>query len=149
AVPHGLEDEASALHRAAAAMLAELAAQSPDPRVIRIALTMTKGGWPWGPAVLAALGIGEAGDRGTGLDVWSKLPEWQDYAPPPPPGSEPVEPAEARRRLAKLLGESAEARPQQADYASAVAAAFAPRLAEGEPQFVLAEAGTGVGKTLG
>ena len=53
------------------------------------------------------------------LDVWQKLPEWQDYAPPPPPGSEPVEPAEARRRLAELLGEGAEARPQQADYASA------------------------------
>jgi ATP-dependent DNA helicase DinG len=60
-----------------------------------------------------------------------------------------VEPAEARKRLAELLGEGAEARPQQADYASAVASAFAPRLAEGEPQFVLAEAGTGVGKTLG
>src|SRR5439155_17846192 len=50
---------------------------------------------------------------------------------------------------AELLGEGAEARPQQADYASAAAAAFAPRVAEGEPQFVLAEAGTGVGKTLG
>src|SRR5436190_996735 len=54
-----------------------------------------------------------------------------------------------RALLAELLGEGAEARPQQADYASAAAAAFAPRVAEGEPQFVLAEAGTGVGKTLG
>ena len=110
---------------------------------------MARGNWPWGPAVIAALGLEAAGGHGSGLDVWQKLPEWQDYAPPPPPGSEPVEPAEARRRLAELLGEGAEARPQQADYASAVAAAFAPRLREGEPQFVLAEAGTGVGKTLG
>jgi Rad3-related DNA helicases len=99
--------------------------------------------------VIAALGLEAAGGHGSGLDVWQKLPEWQDYAPPPPPGSEPVEPAEARRRLAELLGEGAEARPQQADYASAIASAFAPRLREGEPQFVLAEAGTGVGKTLG
>ena len=48
-----------------------------------------------------------------------------------------------------LLGPNAEARPQQADYASAVSAAFAPRESEGEPNVVLAEAGTGVGKTLG
>jgi ATP-dependent DNA helicase DinG len=148
-LPRGLEDEVGALHQAMRALLAELAAATPDPRIGRIAWTMAKGGWPWGPAVIAALGLEAAGERGTGLDVWQKLPDWQDYAPPPPPGSEPVEPGEARRRLAQLLGEGAEARPQQADYASAVAAAFAPRATEGEPQFVLAEAGTGVGKTLG
>ncbi len=147
--PRSLEDEAVALHQAAAALLAELQAASPDPRLGRIAWTMARGKWPWGPAVIAALGLETAGGHGSGLDVWQKLPEWQDYAAPPPPASNPVEPAEARRRLADLLGSGAEERPQQADYASAVAAAFAPRLREGEPQFVLAEAGTGVGKTLG
>jgi ATP-dependent DNA helicase DinG len=147
--PRGLEDEALALHRAGGALLSELQATTPDPRLARIAWTMARGHWPWGPAVIAALGLESAGGHGSGLDVWQKLPEWQDYAPPPPPGSVPVEPSEARRRLAALLGEEAEARPQQADYASAVAAAFAPRLREGEPQFVLAEAGTGVGKTIG
>ena len=86
-----------------------------------------RAGWAWGPAVLGTLGLArKPATSGSGLDVWAKLPEWQDYAPPPPPGSEPVEPAEARKRLAELLGEGAEARPQQADYASAVAAAFAP-----------------------
>ena len=52
-------------------------------------------------------------------------------------------------RLAAILGEAAEQRPQQADYASAAAAAFAPREASGAPHLVLAEAGTGTGKTLG
>src|SRR5690606_30259107 len=56
---------------------------------------------------------------------------------------------EARARLAELLGGSAEARPSQADYASAASAAFAPREEEDAPALVLAEAGTGVGKTLG
>ena len=148
-LPRGLEDEVVTLHRVAEGLLAELQATTPDPRLSRIAWTMARGNWPWGPAVIAALGLEAAGGHGSGLDVWQKLPEWQDYAPPPPPGSEPVEPGEARRRLAELLAEGSEARPQQADYASAVAAAFAPRLREGEPQFVLAEAGTGVGKTLG
>ena len=148
-LPRSLEDEVVTLHRVAEGLLAELQATTADPRLSRIAWTMARGNWPWGPAVIAALGLEAAGGHGSGLDVWQKLPEWQDYAPPPPPGSEPVEPAEARRRLAELLGEGAEARPQQADYASAIASAFAPRLREGEPQFVLAEAGTGVGKTLG
>src|SRR6185312_11134270 len=43
----------------------------------------------------------------------------------------------------------AEQRPGQSDYAGAVAAAFAPRETSGNPHVVLAEAGTGTGKTLG
>ncbi len=48
-----------------------------------------------------------------------------------------------------MLGADAEARPEQADYAAAAAAAFAPRERPDAPRAVLAEAGTGVGKTLG
>jgi ATP-dependent DNA helicase DinG len=77
------------------------------------------------------------------------LPGWSEQAPPPPPGQAPVGAAEARARLAQMLGSEAEARPQQADYASAASQAFDPRQAPGEPNLVLAEAGTGVGKTLG
>ena len=57
--------------------------------------------------------------------------------------------AEARSRLADMLGPDAEQRPGQADYAGAAAAAFAPRETRGDPHLVLAEAGTGTGKTLG
>ncbi len=80
---------------------------------------------------------------------WRRLGEWAEQAPEPSPGNIPVEESEARRRLAQLLGAGAEARPQQADYAPAVSAAFRPRERDGEPAMVLAEAGTGVGKTLG
>ena len=118
-----------------------------------VAWAMARGGWAWGPAVLGALG--EDPETATtrapaaGLDVWRRLPEWSEHAPPPPPGTVPVEPEEARRRLAQLLDQDAEPRPSQSDYASAAAAAFRPRDAAGAPHFVLAEAGTGVGKTLG
>ena len=81
--------------------------------------------------------------------MWEDLPEWQDQAPEPAPSDLAVEPAETRRRLADLLGPEAEQRPQQADYAEALVPAFAPRPAEDAPNVVLAEAGTGVGKTLG
>lgn len=118
-----------------------------------VAWAMTRGGWPWGPSVLAAWG--EQGEMPhshrvlSGMRVWEHLPEFSEHAPESPPGTAPVDPAEARTRLGQLLGTSAEDRPQQADFASACSAAFAPRHVEGEPHVVLAEAGTGVGKTLG
>ena len=84
------------------------------------------------------------------LRVWKRLPEWEDAAPPPPPRSLPV----ARGRGARAAGRDARAAtpssgPGQADYAGAAAAAFAPRDGRGDPHLVLAEAGTGTGKTLG
>jgi len=149
-----LEDAAAALPRLAEALLGTLAAPLRDDRSdpVAVAWAMGKGGWPWGPAVLAALGRphgpeDRAGSRA--FQVWHRLPEWQAEAPPPPPAGHPVEPAEARRRLADMLGDGAEPRPQQSDYASAVSAAFAPRPDPDSPTLVLAEAGTGVGKTLG
>src|SRR5262249_4900008 len=76
-------------------------------------------------------------------------PEWDDEAPEVPPGDKPVNPTEARWRLRSLLGPDAEARPAQGAYAEAAAGAFQPRDRIGEPNLVLAEAGTGIGKTLG
>jgi len=105
--------------------------------------------WPWADSILAALGQPGARASRDALKVWRALPEWEEAAPPPPPASLPVSPAEARTRLAEILGEGAEQRPSQADFASAASLAFAAREAPGEPQLVLAEAGTGTGKTLG
>ena len=146
---HGAGDEALSLLRSAAALLSELASGAADAEARAVALAMESGGWSWGGAVLAALGDSAGGATPAGLAVWRKLPEWAEQAPPPPPGNVPVEESEARQRLAAVLGAGAEARPQQADYAAAVSAAFRPRAVADEPQLVLAEAGTGVGKTLG
>ena len=68
-------------------------------------------------------------------------------APLPPAGSLPVSVAEAQARLAELAGADAEARPGQVAFAGLASAAFAPRERAGEPHVVLAEAGTGIGKT--
>jgi ATP-dependent DNA helicase DinG len=134
------------LTTAARALLQELAADA-EPNTRAIAAAAERGGWGWGAAVLAALPASTS--RSAGLRTWLDLDEWQEGAPPPPPGALPVSGAEARTRLASLLGDDAEPRPQQADYAEAVAAAFAAREAPDHPRAVLAEAGTGVGKTLG
>ncbi len=146
------EEQAAEFPRYAHTLLAELN-PAEDPEALPIARTMTRGGWLWGPMVLAALGDEPQAftqHRSTqALEPWRKLAEWSEHAPEPPAAHWPVEPVEARARLVKLLGMDAEPRPQQADYASAVSQAFIPRAEEGVPRVVLAEAGTGVGKTLG
>lgn len=142
--PSNLIDEAMALKDAATVLLAELRADR-DREAAAIASRMT--GWAWGSYVAVALGDVEPGTRG--FAVWRALPEIPEGGPEEPPTHHPVLPEEARRQLASIVGDRAEARPSQADYASAVAMAFQPRDVPGEPRVVLAEAGTGVGKTLG
>jgi ATP-dependent DNA helicase DinG len=154
--PGNHEQEATCLLAAARDLLAGLtrdmatmtAARRADVR--GLAWILARSGWPWATPVLAALGAAHDQGRGAAAwQVWDRLAEWSDHAPEPPPGSQPVEPAEARARLAEMLGEGAEQRPAQADFASAAALAFMPRQVAGAPNVVLAEAGTGTGKTLG
>jgi len=119
-----------------------------------IARALQRAGWLWAPFVLAALDTTGWPDNSdarvtSALAVWREVPEWGETAPEPPPGNEPVSEEEARNRLALLLGGDAESREGQRDYAAATAAAFAPRPAADSPNIVLAEAGTGTGKTLG
>ncbi|BBK30050.1 ATP-dependent DNA helicase DinG [Stella humosa] len=141
---------AELLPRLAERLLADLAEEG-DADARAIARAMARGGWIWAPAVLAAFGETVDPQRATtaGLEVWRGLGEWSEHAPEPPSGSLPVAADEAEARLAELLGPGAERRPQQVEYAAAATAAFVPRERAGEPHVVLAEAGTGVGKTLG
>ncbi len=157
--------DARAIGQAEADLLPELAgllleragqlAHTPSGGEMRaLALVMRKAGWSWGPALCGRLGVGtmlapEAMQPAEALRVWRRLPKWEETAPRPAPSQQPVSPRDARARLARLLGPDAESRVGQADYADAAAAAFAPRLVRGDPHLVLAEAGTGTGKTLG
>jgi ATP-dependent DNA helicase DinG len=151
-LPTTLEDQARSLVAVARFLLDELAHRSREAKASAraVAAAMAHSHWPWMASVNAAVG-GDMPSRGAtdGLKVWLRLKEWHEQAPAPPPGSQPVEAREARERLKALLGPDAEKRPGQADYAGIVAGAFAPRERSDEPRVVLAEAGTGVGKTLG
>lgn len=145
-LPRTLTEQAMTLHDAAVRLLQLLTATG-DGNAAAIAHAMGEAGWPWAPFVgdaLASVPLGK-----TGMAIWRDLPEISEHAPEPPAGHKGVSPEQARNRLAKLLDESSEARPSQADYASAVTFAFQPREQENVPKVVLAEAGTGVGKTLG
>lgn len=153
--PETLSQEAAAVIEIVRRLLREAATAHPKEKGILRDLSwgMGQAGWGWAASVLAAVGVhGDAPHRANvaaGLRVWERLPETSEHAPEPPAGNTPITAAETRARLAHLLGTSAEDRPQQADYAASATHAFQPRDAEGAPRMVLAEAGTGVGKTLG
>ncbi|MEM7169683.1 MAG: ATP-dependent DNA helicase [Pseudomonadota bacterium] len=151
--PADLESSAISLLGLAHQLLRELSVAGEDRSALDIAWTLAQAGWVWGPSVLSALGYGDGGKPmprgGRGFNVWDGLPDWREGPPPPPPSQFGVDPDQARQRLAALLGDDAEHRPQQSDYATAASGAFQPRSQVGAPHMVLAEAGTGVGKTLG
>jgi ATP-dependent DNA helicase DinG len=118
-----------------------------------IAIFLARGKWPWAEPVLAAIGHNnpdmKLNEFVTGLNVWDRVEEWQDEGPRPPGSHEPVGIKESRAFLKQVLGEGAEHRASQYDYCDAVTAAFQPRQQKTENHIVLAEAGTGLGKTLG
>ena len=150
--PRSIEAAAAMLPQAATLLLRGLAMARAAPRnrdAAGLAALMGRAGWPWAASVLAALGQPHAVPSARALSIADRLAEGDEVAPPPPPGAQPVSGAEARARLALLLGEGAELRPGQADFAAAAAEAFLPRAQEHAPHLVLAEAGTGTGKTLG
>ena len=153
-MPNGAEDMAALLPRAAFALLDELAAGAERPRreAGAIATMMTASGWPWGPIVLAHLGLPpppNAPPDGRMASIFGRLPEYNEFSATPPPGSTPIPPDAARDRLGQMLGDGSELRESQADYAAALAAGFDRPDAGPLPAMVLAEAGTGTGKTLG
>jgi len=162
--PHGLlralglrppGDPLQALRAVAAELLERLADRGyPDLReTAELAGFLTRSRWPWAEPVLEAMRRGHGAIEppafATGLNVWDRVPEWQEEGPRPPGSQQPVSEDEARRLLSRLLGPGAEARPSQESYCASAVTAFAPRESRHENHILLAEAGTGLGKTLG
>ena len=101
--------------------------------------------WPWAAMAYDRIAMPKQAERW----LFSKLPEWEEKPPRPAPRPATVSPVLAAARLDELTGHGAELRPGQRAYAEAATAAFAPRKAKDQPNLLLAEAGTGIGKTLG
>ncbi len=151
-VPVGAADQARSLHEAVDLLLEELVGRSLEDREAALNLAQGLGiaGWRWAPEIIARLGTpAVSASPVNAFAVWRGLGKWEDGAPPDKPGSEPVDPDEARARLAVLVSAGGEGRPEQSDFAAAAAYAFGPRERAGVPRLALIEAGTGTGKTLG
>ncbi len=155
-LPESAEDYPFSLMEAASALLSDIRKDPWKARAdaLKIAGVMGQNGrgWAWTPYIFSALGQiydeKEVPFGRTDLNIWKSLPEWSEEAPPPPPSHYPVTGEEARDKLQSVLGHGAEAREEQKQYAGLMAKMYLPKDDE-NPTAVLAEAGTGVGKTLG
>lgn len=101
--------------------------------------------WTWAPLVAPRIARPDEAERW----LFSKLPEWEEGAPRPAPRTVSLQPEAVLARLESLTGQGAEERPGQRAYATATAEVFRPRINRDQPNMLLAEAGTGIGKTLG
>ena len=101
--------------------------------------------WPWAPLVASRIARPKEAERW----LFSKLPEWEESQPRPAPRTISLQSDAVVARLQQLTGTGAEARPGQQAYAAAVAEVFHPKAHRDQPNMLLAEAGTGIGKTLG
>ncbi len=106
--------------------------------------TLQRLGWGWAGLVAARLERPDQGER----MLFARLAQWEETADRPPPRTIAIADGDARGRLAELTGAGAEPREGQMAMAAAVTQVFAPRHAAGSPNLLLAEAGTGIGKTL-
>ncbi|WP_066559081.1 ATP-dependent DNA helicase [Croceicoccus bisphenolivorans] len=101
--------------------------------------------WQWAGMLSPHVSRPERAERW----LFTRLPEWEDQPARPQPRNAPLDAGDIAGRLDLLTGADAERRSGQHDYAQAAAHIFAPRRERGQPNMVLAQAGTGVGKTLG
>ncbi len=137
---------AALLRAAAAALIATASAPwSEQEGAWTAAQSLFRLRWPWAPVLGQVLPKPATAERW----LFSKLPEWEEGPPRASPRTVTLTSDAVAERLAHLTGATAEPRPGQRAFAAAAGDAFAPRVARDTPNLVLAEAGTGIGKTLG
>src|SRR5688500_17865116 len=125
AVALGLEppgsdaESAPFLLGAAAALLATLEHDWPEREAAwASAQALARLRWSWAPAVARRLRRPERDERW----LFSRLPEWQESGPRPAPRTVRVTAERSVERLAGLVGNGAEIRQGQRDYAASAAA---------------------------
>jgi len=161
--PSNPEDECLALKDIFKHLLLDLTAREKDeeqsnPAAIAAMMglynTDNNKGWPWAETVLAALNrlqsIPDKKEIRNALRIWEKLSEFTQVAPASPPSYHSVNIEETNNRLNEVLQKQKRSiRKEQSDYAEFISKAFMPPQSADNPNVILAEAGTGVGKTLG
>lgn len=145
--PQGDEHVPAFLQRAAGALVETCASAEWKERegAWSALQSLVKLRWPWAQVLAPHVARPERAEKW----LFSRLPEWEET--PERPAPRPVElPAQAvLARLDELTGELAEKREGQQAYARDAARVFAPRGRRDAPHLLLAQAGTGIGKTLG
>ncbi len=149
----GLEEPASddgvpaLLQRAAAVLLARCESDEwPEREGAWSALqSLAKLRWPWANILAAHVRQPDRAEKW----LFSRLPEWEEAPERPQPAQVSLGDDEIAARLETLAGDGAERREGQRLYAREAGRVFAPRERRHAPHILLAQAGTGIGKTLG
>ncbi|WP_305096518.1 ATP-dependent DNA helicase [Croceibacterium aestuarii] len=149
----GLEEAASdgdvpaLLQRAAAVLLARCADDGWAERegAWSVLQSLAKLRWPWAGVLAAHVRQPERAEKW----LFARLPEWEEAPERPMPAQVAIDEFEIEARLERLTGEGSERREGQKTYAREAGRIFSPRAARKLPHILLAQAGTGIGKTLG
>ena len=107
--------------------------------------SLTRLRWPWAQVVAPNIEKPQKAEKW----LFSRLPEWEEAGERPQPRQVAITEEAVAASLARLTGEGAEQREGQRKYAADAAQVFAPRSRRDRPHVLLAQAGTGIGKTLG
>ena len=144
----GAPAQAQLLPIIAKTLLEQIADTADKATTAKFARFMAESDWGWAPMVLDALNINTAPPQVSDVAIWTRLDEIADFTPTPPSGQSAITKAQAQTRLNYMLGRGTKMREGQHLYTDSLIPAFTPS-SEDNPQLVLAEAGTGTGKTVG
>jgi len=161
--PDTADDAPFLLAEIAQYLLGELSALPDKEKAQCVSIAQSMGrsgnGWAWAPYVLDAMGSPYDPQMPTNpkkdMNIFEGLMEWAEDAPPPPNKFDVISGEESRAHLKTLLqrresaGRKSEIRAQQANYTTRIADHFAPKTVDDSPHLLIAQAGTGIGKTYG
>ena len=101
--------------------------------------------WPWAGVLAPHVRRPERAEKW----LFTRLPEWEETAERPQPAQVLIDEPEIEAQLERLTGEGAERREGQRLFSRDAGHVFGPRDRQKRPHVLLAQAGTGIGKTLG
>nr|WP_298930014.1 ATP-dependent DNA helicase [uncultured Erythrobacter sp.] len=145
--PGGDEHVPAFLQRAAGAMIASCE----DPEWFErqgawsTLQSMERLRWPWAQVLKPHIARPEKAEKW----LFATLPEWEEAPERGSPRQVELPDEDILAQLDHLTGEGSEKREGQRNYAKDTARIFAPRDKRELPHVALAQAGTGIGKTLG
>ncbi len=145
--PEGDADVPAFLQKAAGAMVA--ACEDPEwferSGAWSVLQSLERLRWPWAQVLKPHLATPERAEKW----LFATLPEWEEAGERAPPSQVELPGEQVLGALDALTGEGSEKREGQRAYAQDAARIFAPRDRRELPHIALAQAGTGIGKTLG
>ena len=107
--------------------------------------SLTRLRWPWAQVLAPHIMKPERAEKW----LFSRLPEWEEAPERAQPQQVALDELAIEGKLERLTGEGAEKREGQRLFARGAGGVFAPRAQDRRPHILLAQAGTGIGKTLG